>query len=140
MRDADPICTLGDYSKPIHEGYRNTIELPEGMNVCKINHAVDGKLRDKNADEYWEIIKNLALYDHERWNDLSDSVKQVKAISTPQSTPKTPDRRLLYRRPDNFLLKGLRPTPRQSSTHIPQPYAKAVYSDPHPQNLNEPPK
>ncbi|GJU53627.1 hypothetical protein Tco_1227341 [Tanacetum coccineum] len=33
MRDENPIRTLGDYSKPSHEGYRNTIELPEGNNV-----------------------------------------------------------------------------------------------------------
>ncbi|GJR63903.1 hypothetical protein Tco_0009968 [Tanacetum coccineum] len=33
MRDANPIRTLGDYSKPSHEGYRNTIELLEGNNV-----------------------------------------------------------------------------------------------------------
>ncbi|GJS47117.1 hypothetical protein Tco_0597238 [Tanacetum coccineum] len=33
MGDENPICTLGDYSKPSHEGYRNTIELPEGNNV-----------------------------------------------------------------------------------------------------------
>ncbi|GJR94637.1 MAK10-like protein [Tanacetum coccineum] len=31
---------------------------------CEIDHAVGGKLRNKNADESWEIIKNLALYDH----------------------------------------------------------------------------
>ncbi|GKD86350.1 hypothetical protein Tco_1357504 [Tanacetum coccineum] len=36
MGDANPICTLGDYSKPSHEGYRNTIELPEGNNVVPI--------------------------------------------------------------------------------------------------------
>ncbi|GKA19365.1 zinc finger, CCHC-type containing protein [Tanacetum coccineum] len=29
MGDENPICTLGDYSKPSHEGYRNTIELPD---------------------------------------------------------------------------------------------------------------
>nr|GEV68505.1 hypothetical protein [Tanacetum cinerariifolium] len=35
-RDANPIRTLGDYSKPSHEGYRNTIELSIGNNVdCK---------------------------------------------------------------------------------------------------------
>ncbi|GJY90817.1 zinc finger, CCHC-type containing protein [Tanacetum coccineum] len=28
MGDANPFRTLGDYSKPSHEGYRNTIELP----------------------------------------------------------------------------------------------------------------
>ncbi|GJU25641.1 hypothetical protein Tco_1164262 [Tanacetum coccineum] len=33
MGDANPIRTLGDYSKPSHEGYRNTVELPEGNNV-----------------------------------------------------------------------------------------------------------
>ncbi|GKE97537.1 MAK10-like protein [Tanacetum coccineum] len=27
MGDANPICTLGDYSKPSHKGFRNTIEL-----------------------------------------------------------------------------------------------------------------
>ncbi|GKF08048.1 zinc finger, CCHC-type containing protein [Tanacetum coccineum] len=30
MGDANPIRTLGDYSKPSHEGYMNTIELPVG--------------------------------------------------------------------------------------------------------------
>ncbi|GKD11356.1 hypothetical protein Tco_1191041 [Tanacetum coccineum] len=33
MRDENPIRTLGDYSKPSHEGYRNTIELPVKNNV-----------------------------------------------------------------------------------------------------------
>ncbi|GKB20219.1 zinc finger, CCHC-type containing protein [Tanacetum coccineum] len=36
MGDGNPICTLGDYSKPSHEGYRNTIELPEGNNVVPL--------------------------------------------------------------------------------------------------------
>ncbi|GKF06563.1 zinc finger, CCHC-type containing protein [Tanacetum coccineum] len=33
MGDENPIRTLGDYSKPSHKGYRNTIELPVGNNV-----------------------------------------------------------------------------------------------------------
>ncbi|GJS81735.1 hypothetical protein Tco_0748276 [Tanacetum coccineum] len=33
MGDANPIRTLGYYSRPSHEGYRNTIELPKGNNV-----------------------------------------------------------------------------------------------------------
>ncbi|GKC47898.1 zinc finger, CCHC-type containing protein [Tanacetum coccineum] len=32
MGDENLIRTLGDYSKPSHEGYRNTIELPGGNN------------------------------------------------------------------------------------------------------------
>ncbi|GJV64247.1 MAK10-like protein [Tanacetum coccineum] len=33
MGDDNPIRTLGDYSKPSQQGYRNTIELPVGNNV-----------------------------------------------------------------------------------------------------------
>ncbi|GJS32162.1 zinc finger, CCHC-type containing protein [Tanacetum coccineum] len=179
MGDENPPHTLGDYSRPSHEGYRNTIELPDGNNVVplrsdtirlvqngcafhglwsedpnqhlknflklvgsldlnedltthflaqfflpgrtiklrndilmfqqhhgeslfeawtrfkdlllkfprhgidlwlqikifydhvsfllkrEIDHVAGGKLRDKNAEESWEIIENLALYDHE---------------------------------------------------------------------------
>ncbi|GKA61105.1 hypothetical protein Tco_0760512 [Tanacetum coccineum] len=117
MGDENPIRTLKDYSRPTHEGYRITIELPKGNNVvplrsdtirlCEINRTAGGKLRNKNADESWEIIENLALYDHEGWNDSKDSVKPVKAISTPQITSKKPDQRLLELEDQiNFLLKG----------------------------------
>nr|GEX36541.1 zinc finger, CCHC-type [Tanacetum cinerariifolium] len=34
--DENPIRTLGDYSKPSHEGYRNTIRLPIGNNVVPL--------------------------------------------------------------------------------------------------------
>nr|GEY06947.1 hypothetical protein [Tanacetum cinerariifolium] len=36
MGDANPIRTLRDYTKPSHEGYRNTIELLVGNNVVSI--------------------------------------------------------------------------------------------------------
>ncbi|GKB45729.1 hypothetical protein Tco_0896482 [Tanacetum coccineum] len=36
MEDANPIRTLGDYSKPSYEGYKNTIELPKGNNVVPL--------------------------------------------------------------------------------------------------------
>ncbi|GKA17730.1 zinc finger, CCHC-type containing protein [Tanacetum coccineum] len=36
MGDENPIRTLGDYSKPSHEGYRNTIKLPIGNNVVPL--------------------------------------------------------------------------------------------------------
>ncbi|GJX22310.1 hypothetical protein Tco_0226755 [Tanacetum coccineum] len=36
MGDENPPCTLGDYSRPSHEVYRNTIELPEGNNVVPL--------------------------------------------------------------------------------------------------------
>ncbi|GJY42299.1 zinc finger, CCHC-type containing protein [Tanacetum coccineum] len=77
---------------------------------CEIDCAAGGKLRNKNADESWEIIKNLTLYDHEGWNDTKEFIKQ-----------------------------GSRPTPR-SSIHIPHAYADAVHSNPRPQSHNEPSK
>nr|GEU44910.1 zinc finger, CCHC-type [Tanacetum cinerariifolium] len=36
MGDENPICTIGDYSKPSHEGYRNTIKLPVGNNIVPL--------------------------------------------------------------------------------------------------------
>ncbi|GJY61196.1 hypothetical protein Tco_0461853 [Tanacetum coccineum] len=56
-----------------------------------IDHSASGKLRDKSGEESWEIIENLALYDHESWNDPKDFAKSVKAISLPQDVPKTSD-------------------------------------------------
>ncbi|GJX52706.1 MAK10-like protein [Tanacetum coccineum] len=117
MGNANPIRTLGDYSKPSHEGYKNTIELSVGNNVCEIDCAIGGKLCDKNADESWEIIENLALYDQEGWNDSKGFIKPVKAIFTPQGTSKTPDRRLLELEDQiNFLLKGPNPQPQVLGT------------------------
>ncbi|GKE69585.1 zinc finger, CCHC-type containing protein [Tanacetum coccineum] len=74
---------------------------------CEINRTVAGKLRDKNVDESWKIIENLALYDHDGWNDSKDFVKPVKFILTSQNTPKMPDQRLLKLEDQiNLLLKG----------------------------------
>ncbi|GJU96281.1 hypothetical protein Tco_1321037 [Tanacetum coccineum] len=36
MENENPVRTLGDYSRPSHEGYRNTIELPDGNNVVPL--------------------------------------------------------------------------------------------------------
>ncbi|GJZ67844.1 MAK10-like protein [Tanacetum coccineum] len=179
MGDENPIRTLGDYSKPTHEGYRNTIELPVGNNVIErlpagsittwedlttrflaqffppertaklrnnilmfqqhhgeslsevwtrfkdllqkvphhgidlwlqvqifydhvnpvtrrtIDQSADGKLRVLNAEESWALLKDLALYDNESWNDPKDFAKPVKAIALPQDVASTSDRRLI---------------------------------------------
>ncbi|GJS99809.1 MAK10-like protein [Tanacetum coccineum] len=198
MGDENPIRTLGDYSKPSHKGYRNTIELPVGNNVvplrsdtirlvqngcsfhglrsedpnqhlkdflklvdsldldgenkertrlrlfqfslrdqasnwlerlpagsittwedlttrllaqffpprrtaklCNdilirtIDQSAGGKLRDRNAEESWTLLEDLALYDNGSWNDPRDFAKPVKAIALPQDVPSTSDRRLI---------------------------------------------
>nr|GEU46450.1 MAK10-like protein [Tanacetum cinerariifolium] len=123
--------TLGYYSRPSHEGYRNTIELPEGNNVVPL----------RSDTIRLEIIENLALYDHESWNDPRDFTKPVKAISSPQSIPKTPNRRLLELEDQiSYMLKRSRTTPKTSSTQIPQAYANVVSLTQHTQNFNEPPR
>ncbi|GJV84393.1 zinc finger, CCHC-type containing protein [Tanacetum coccineum] len=44
MGDENPIHTLGDYSRPSHTGYQNTIELPDGNNGASvIRHHLVGK-------------------------------------------------------------------------------------------------
>ncbi|GJU95390.1 MAK10-like protein [Tanacetum coccineum] len=122
MGDENHIRTLGDYSKPSNEGYKNTIELPVGNNMGKnapafisiflrdqasnwlerllvgsittwedlttrflaqffppgrtaklrndflirtIDQSAGGKLRDLNAEEYWALLEDIALYDNE---------------------------------------------------------------------------
>nr|GEV22975.1 MAK10-like protein [Tanacetum cinerariifolium] len=66
MGDENPIRTLGDYSKPSHEGYRNTIELPVGNNVVPLR-----------SDTIW------------------DFAKPFKEITLPQDVPTTSNRRLI---------------------------------------------
>ncbi|GJX27269.1 hypothetical protein Tco_0233565 [Tanacetum coccineum] len=115
MGDANPIRTLGDYSKPSHKGYRNTIELPVGNNMDllpkvphhgiylwlqvqifydhvtpitrrTIDQSADGKLHDKNAKESKALLEDLALYDNKHWNDPRDFSKPVKICSGPYDT------------------------------------------------------
>ncbi|GKB92429.1 hypothetical protein Tco_0964701 [Tanacetum coccineum] len=104
MGDENPIRTLGDYSKPSHEGYGNTIELPIGKNVVPlrsdtiqrtIDQSASGKLRDRNAEESWALLEDIALYENESWNDPMDFAKPFKAITLPQDVPSTSDRHLI---------------------------------------------
>ncbi|GJT63369.1 hypothetical protein Tco_1006902 [Tanacetum coccineum] len=103
MGDEIPIRTLGDYSRPNHEGYRNTIELPDGNNVVplrsdtiwtvKLQNDIlmfqqhQGKLRNRSVKESWTLLKDLALYDNESWNDPRDFAKPFKAVSLTQDVP-----------------------------------------------------
>ncbi|GKA77469.1 hypothetical protein Tco_0783930 [Tanacetum coccineum] len=106
MGDANPIRTLGDYSRPSHEGYRNTIDAkrmliprtsvrgskPTPQGFFKTS---DGNLCDRNVKESWALLNDLALYDNESWNDPRDFAKPVKAISLPQDVLSTSDRLLI---------------------------------------------
>ncbi|GJZ38156.1 hypothetical protein Tco_0584347 [Tanacetum coccineum] len=51
MGDKNPIRTLGDYSKPSHEGYMNTIEIPVGNNVVPLR-----------SDTIWLVQNGCSFY------------------------------------------------------------------------------
>ncbi|GJU61580.1 hypothetical protein Tco_1243415 [Tanacetum coccineum] len=123
MGDENPIRTLGDYSKPSHKGYTNTIKLPTGNNVVPLrsdtirlvqNGCSFHGLRSEDSNQHlkdflklvdtldldgenWERmpLQDLALYDNESWNDPRDFAKPVKAIALPQDVLSTFDRRLI---------------------------------------------
>ncbi|GKA93017.1 hypothetical protein Tco_0815003 [Tanacetum coccineum] len=72
MRDENPIRTLGDYSKPSHEGYRNTIELPIGNNMAPLR-----------SDTIW-LVQNGCSF-HGLWSEdpnqlLKDFLKLVDSL------------------------------------------------------------
>ncbi|GJS13732.1 hypothetical protein Tco_0408204 [Tanacetum coccineum] len=68
MGDENPIRTLGYYSKPSHEGYRNTIELPVGNNMVPLrsdtirlvqNGCLFYRLRSKDPNQHLKDFLKL---------------------------------------------------------------------------------
>ncbi|GKD36119.1 MAK10-like protein [Tanacetum coccineum] len=69
MRDENPIRTLGDYSKPSHGGYKNTIELPVGNNVVPLR-----------SDTIWERT-SLHLFQFSLHDQASNWLERLPAGS-----------------------------------------------------------
>ncbi|GJT89071.1 hypothetical protein Tco_1070788 [Tanacetum coccineum] len=72
MGDENSIRTLGDYSKPSHEGYRNTIDLPAGNNVVHLR------------SDTIQLVRNGCSF-HGLWYDdpnqhLKDFLKLVDSL------------------------------------------------------------
>ncbi|GJT02477.1 hypothetical protein Tco_0823646 [Tanacetum coccineum] len=96
MGDVNPIRTLVDYSIPSHEGYMNTIVLPEGNNVVPLR-----------SDTIWTYSKNsliMALIFGSKSKSfmIMSLLSQDEplnnrpvAISLPQDVPSTSDHRLI---------------------------------------------
>ncbi|GKD47371.1 zinc finger, CCHC-type containing protein [Tanacetum coccineum] len=74
MGDANPIRTFGDYYKPIHEGYMNTIELPVGNNVVPLRsdtiwlvqnrcsfHGVQSEDPNQQLKDFLKLVGSLDL-------------------------------------------------------------------------------
>ncbi|GKF18031.1 zinc finger, CCHC-type containing protein [Tanacetum coccineum] len=87
-RDENLIRTLGDYSKPGHEGYRNTIELPVRNNVQHLKDFLklmdsldlDGENRERTrmclfqfslCDQASNWLERLPAGSITTWEDLT---------------------------------------------------------------------
>ncbi|GJZ12670.1 zinc finger, CCHC-type containing protein [Tanacetum coccineum] len=74
MENKNPICTLGDYSRPSHKGYRNTIELPDGNNVVPLLsdtiwlvqnecsfHGLQSEDPNQHLKDFLKLVDSLVL-------------------------------------------------------------------------------
>ncbi|GJT19303.1 hypothetical protein Tco_0878009 [Tanacetum coccineum] len=92
MGDENPIRTLGDYSNPSHEGYRNTIELPEGNNVVPIRsdtirlvqngcsfHGLRSEDPNQHLKDFLKLVDSLDLDESlsEAWTRFKDLLQKV---------------------------------------------------------------
>nr|GFA64229.1 MAK10-like protein [Tanacetum cinerariifolium] len=85
--DKNPIRTLGDYSKPNHEGYRNTIKLPEGNNVAPLRSDTIRLLQNRcsfhglrSEDPTPHLKDFLKLVDSFDFNELTVSRTPKKVL------------------------------------------------------------
>ncbi|GJX12136.1 hypothetical protein Tco_0201995 [Tanacetum coccineum] len=72
MGDENPIRTLGDYSKPSHEGYRNTIELPVGNNVVP--------LRSDTIRRTTKLRNDILMFQQHHGESLSEAWTHFKDL------------------------------------------------------------
>nr|GEU72714.1 zinc finger, CCHC-type [Tanacetum cinerariifolium] len=78
--DENPIRTLEDYSKPSHEGYRNTIELPEGKNVVPLRSDT---IRLVQNECIFHIVRSEDPNQH-----LKDFLKLVDSLDIDVPSPR----------------------------------------------------
>nr|GEY59058.1 retrovirus-related Pol polyprotein from transposon TNT 1-94 [Tanacetum cinerariifolium] len=69
----NPILALGDYSRPSHGGYRNTIELLDGNNMVPLrSHTIRLVQKGCSFHELWSEDPNQHLKDFLKLVDLLD--------------------------------------------------------------------
>ncbi|GJZ23711.1 hypothetical protein Tco_0561170 [Tanacetum coccineum] len=92
MGNANPIRTLGDYFKPSHEGYRNTIELPVGNNMVPLRsdtiqlvqngcsfHGLRSEDPNQHLKDFLKLVDSLDLDESlsEAWTRFKDLLQKV---------------------------------------------------------------
>ncbi|GKB81084.1 hypothetical protein Tco_0947979 [Tanacetum coccineum] len=84
MEDENPRRTLGDYSRPSHEGYQNTIELPDGNNVVPLRsdtirlvqngcpfYVLRSEDPNQHLKDFLKLVDSLDLGSISTWEDLT---------------------------------------------------------------------
>ncbi|GJR05887.1 hypothetical protein Tco_0528871 [Tanacetum coccineum] len=108
-RHADPTDFGLEDPIPTSYGFSKNLWTHDDLDVAR--------LRDRNAEESWALLEDLALYDNEIWNDPRDFAKPVKAISLPQDVPSTSDRRLIELENQVQLLMEANLAPKSSAQY-----------------------
>ncbi|GKB36327.1 hypothetical protein Tco_0881269 [Tanacetum coccineum] len=140
MGDVNPIRTLGGYSKPSHEGYRNTIELPVWNNMVPLrsdtirlvqNGCSFHRLRSEDPKQHLkDFLKLVDLLDLDSENRERTRLRSCYSFpcsipsteedhKTPQRYPDVPttSRRISLRSMDSF--QGL-------TTKSPSPWHRSL--------------
>ncbi|GJX26687.1 hypothetical protein Tco_0232983 [Tanacetum coccineum] len=95
MRDENPIRTLGDYSKPSHEGYMNTIKLLVGNNVVPLRF------------DTIRLVQNGCSFHRLRSEDpnqhLKDFLKLVDSLDLDGRTAKLRNHILMFQQHDEVF-------------------------------------
>ncbi|GJS66044.1 hypothetical protein Tco_0680608 [Tanacetum coccineum] len=90
MGDENPIRTLRDYSKPSHDGYRNTIELPVGNNVVPLRSEPSSWCKtDAHSTDFGPRIQiNTLRISLNLWTQhLKDYLAPTQTIQVKKSIP-----------------------------------------------------
>ncbi|GKB88039.1 hypothetical protein Tco_0960311 [Tanacetum coccineum] len=91
MGDENPIRTLGDYSKPSHEGNRNTIELPARNNVVPLGSDTIRLVQNGcSFHELWSEDPNQHLKHFLKLVDSLDLDGENRERTRLRLTPKVP--------------------------------------------------
>ncbi|GKE32856.1 hypothetical protein Tco_1452178 [Tanacetum coccineum] len=108
MGDANPIHTLGDYSKPINEGYMNTIELPVRNNVVPLrfdtirlvqngcsNHELWSEDPNQNLKDFLKLVDSLGKERARVYFNFFFAIKLAIGLNVFQQDPSPHGRILL---------------------------------------------
>ncbi|GJS75362.1 hypothetical protein Tco_0725243 [Tanacetum coccineum] len=126
MGDENPIHTLGNYSKPSHEGYRNTIEFPVGNNMVPqtLGTTFEARVRDYMAahTKRMERFKNAIFKEREEINGrMTEMFRLLKELTT----SRTPEK-LLIRSNKTEVTPDNTEKPSETKTKIPVREAEAM--------------